>query len=98
MLISSYFKMAFSFAIISNIAISRLKFFNKVEAKIQGNGVLESKKIAQSTENVIMWKSGTAVISCWQICTNIFSNSQEMLLNLTEQLTMPLLVPLVQFV
>ena len=54
MLISSYFKRAFSFAIISHIAISRLKFFNKVEAKIQGNGVLESKKIAQSTEIVIM--------------------------------------------
>ena len=50
MLISSHFKMAFSFAIISIIAITRLNFFNKVE----GNGVLESKKVAQSTENVIM--------------------------------------------
>ena len=54
MLISSHFKMAFSFAIISITAITRLNFFNKVEAKIQGNGVLESKKVAQSTENVIM--------------------------------------------
>ena len=98
MLISSHFKMAFSFAIISITAITRLNFFNKVEAKIQGNGVLESKKVAQSTENVIMWKSGTVVISCWQICTNLFSNSQEMFLNLTEQLTIPLLVLLVQFI
>ena len=98
MLISSHFKMAFSFAIISIIAITRLNFFNKVEAKIQGNGVLESKKVAQSTENVIMWKSGTVVISCLQICTNLFSNSQEMFLNLTEELTIPLLVLLVQFI
>ena len=40
--------MTFGFAIVSNIAITTLKFVNKVEAKIKGNGVLEFKQATQS--------------------------------------------------
>ena len=45
---SPNFKMTFSFAIVSNIAITTQKFINKVGAKMQGNGVLKFKKAAQS--------------------------------------------------
>lgn len=48
MLTSSNIKMTFSFAGVSKIAIATLKFVNKEGAKIQGNGVLEFKKITQS--------------------------------------------------
>ena len=48
MLTSPNFKMTFSFATISNIAITTLKFINKVGAKMSGNGVLKFKKATQS--------------------------------------------------
>ena len=48
MLTSPNFKMTFSFAIVSNIAITTLKFVNKVGAKIQENGVLEFKQATLS--------------------------------------------------
>ena len=48
MLTSPNFKMTFSFATVSNIAITTLKFINKVGAKMAGNGVLKFKKATQS--------------------------------------------------
>ena len=48
MLTSSNFKMTFSFATVSNAAITTLKFINKVRAEIQGNGVLEFKQVTQT--------------------------------------------------
>ena len=48
MLISPNFKMTFSFAILSNIAITTLKFKNKVGTKMQENGVLKFKKATRS--------------------------------------------------
>ena len=48
MLTSPNFKMTFSFAIVSIIAITILKFINKVGAKMPGNGVLKFKKATQS--------------------------------------------------
>ena len=48
MLTSSNFEMTLSFVIVSNIAITALKFVNMVGAKIQGNGVLKFKKATQS--------------------------------------------------
>ena len=39
MLTSSNLKITFSFGIVSKIAITTLKFVNKVGAKILGNGV-----------------------------------------------------------
>ena len=53
--------MTFSFAIVSNIAITTLKFVNKVGTKIQGNGVLEFEKSTQSVLglknnfNIALW-------------------------------------------
>ena len=48
MLTSPSFKMTFSFAIVSNISITALKFVNKVGVKIWGDGVPEFKKSTQS--------------------------------------------------
>ena len=48
MLSSSNFKMTYRFATVRNIAITTLKFVNKVRANISGNGVLELKKASQS--------------------------------------------------
>ena len=48
MLTSPTFEMTFIFAIVSNIAITTLKFVNKMGAKLKGNGVLEFKKATQS--------------------------------------------------
>ena len=48
MLTSPNFKMTFSFAIVSNIAITTLKFINKVGAKNVREWVLKFKKATQS--------------------------------------------------
>ena len=40
--------MTFSFAMVSNIVITTLKFVNKVGVKIKGNGVIEFKQATQS--------------------------------------------------
>ena len=40
MLTGSNFKMTFTFAIVSDITITTLKFVNKMGVKIKGNGVL----------------------------------------------------------
>ena len=48
MLNSPNFKMTFNFAIANNIAITTLKFTNKVGANMWGNGVLKFKKATQS--------------------------------------------------
>ena len=44
MLNSHNFKLMFSFAMVSNIAITTLKFVNKVEIKIYENGFLKFRK------------------------------------------------------
>ena len=44
----TFMKLTFIFAIVSNIAITTLKFVNKMGAKLKGNGVLEFKKATQS--------------------------------------------------
>ena len=48
MLTNSNFKMTLSFTMVSNIAITTLKFVNKVGAKIQENGLLEFKQATLS--------------------------------------------------
>ena len=48
MLTSPNFRMTFNFAIVNDIAITTLKYTNKVGAKMWGNGVLNFKKATQS--------------------------------------------------
>ena len=48
MLTSPNFKMTFSFAIVSNIAITTRKFINEVGGKMEGNVVFKSKRATQS--------------------------------------------------
>ena len=53
--------MTFIFAIVSNIAITTLKFVNNMGTKIKGNGVLEFKQTTQSifglenNFNIALW-------------------------------------------
>ena len=62
MLTSSNFKMTCNFAIVSNIAITTLKFVNKVGAKLLGNGVFEFKQDTQS----IFGLKNNFYITLWQ--------------------------------
>ena len=63
MLTSFNFKMMFTFAIVSNISITTLKFVNKMGAKIYGNGVLEFK---QTTQSIFKLKT-TFILHCGNV-------------------------------
>ena len=61
MLTNSNFKMTLSFTMVSNIAITTLKFVNRVGAKIQENGVLEFK---QATLSIFGLKDNFYIALC----------------------------------
>ena len=76
MLTNPNFMMTFSFTIVSNIAITTLKFVNKVGVKMKGNGVLEFK---QSTQSIFRLKNNFyTVLHCGNdLLTDLYKRLQK---------------------